>query len=76
MCNSTAKAQQPYMKLSNYESETTRFIKDFLDRNPQVVEKQKRHRGTWWDRPQSLQERDRLEQARVPSTGYVYYHNP
>jgi hypothetical protein len=64
------------LKLTNYESDTTRFIKDFLAHNPEVVEKQKRHRATWWDRPQSLEERSRLEQAKVPQQGYAYYHNP
>jgi hypothetical protein len=64
------------VKLTNYESEATQFIKEFLERNPEVVEKQKRHRATWWDRPQSLEERSRLEQAKVPHDGYVYYHNP
>jgi hypothetical protein len=64
------------VKLKNYESETTRFIQDFLAQNPDVVEKQRRHRATWWDRPQSVDERSRLEQARVPANGYVYYHNP
>jgi hypothetical protein len=62
------------MKLRNYESETTRFIREFLDQNPQVVEKQKRNRATWWDRPQNLEERRKLETDSVPQKGYVYYH--
>jgi hypothetical protein len=62
------------MKLRNYESETTRFIREFLDQNPQVVEKQKRHRATWWDRPQNLEERSKLEAATVAQKAYVYYH--
>ncbi len=61
------------MKLRNYESETTKFIRDFLEQHPQVVEKQKRNRATWWDRPQDLDERKRLEEAKVPQRGYVYY---
>jgi hypothetical protein len=64
------------MKLKNYQSEATLFIKDFLDRNPQVVDKQKQHRATWWDRPQSLQERKVADDASVPQKGYVYYNNP
>ena len=64
------------MKLRNYESETTRFIREFLERNPQVVEKQKRNRATWWDRPQDLAEQDKLDEANVPQKGYVYYSNP
>ena len=61
------------MKLRNYESETTKFIRDFLEQHPQVVEKQKRNRATWWDRPQDLDERKKLEEAKVPQPGYVYY---
>ncbi|MCC7548055.1 MAG: DUF3460 family protein [Burkholderiales bacterium] len=64
------------MKLTNYQSEITAFIRGFLDRNPEVVEKQKRNRATWWDRPQSLEERARVEASEVPQPGYVYYHNP
>ena len=56
-------------KLRNYESDTTTFIRDFLAQNPQVVEKQKSHRATWWDRPQNLDERRKLEAAQVPQTG-------
>ena len=62
------------MKLRNYESETTRFIREFLDQNPQVIEKQKSNRATWWDCPQNLDERKKLESAKVPQEGYVYYH--
>jgi hypothetical protein len=64
------------LKIIGYESEATRFIKDFLQKNPEVVEKQKRHRATWWDRPQTLEERSEVEQAQVPANGYSYYHNP
>ena len=64
------------MKLKNYQSEATAFIKDFLDKNPEVVEKQKRHRATWWDRPQTQEERARIDAAKLEQKGYVYYHNP
>jgi len=64
------------MKLRNYQSEATAFIKEFLDRHPEVLEKQKRHRATWWDRPQTLEERAKVESAKVPQKGYVYYNNP
>lgn len=64
------------MKIVNYESDVTRFLQAFLENNPQVVEKQKRYRATWWDRPQDLAERTRLEQAEVAQKGYVYYGNP
>jgi len=56
-----------------YESETTRFLRELLDKNPQLVEQQKRNRLTWWDRPQDFKERDRLDSAEVPKKSYEYY---
>ena len=60
-------------KIVNYQSDITRFIGEFLERNPQVAEEQKRHRATWWDRPQDLAERARLDQATLRQPAYVYY---
>jgi Protein of unknown function (DUF3460) len=62
--------------MSGYVSETTLFLRDFLEKNPQVVEKQKKHRATWWDRPQNLEVRKELDETEVPQTPYVYYNNP
>lgn len=59
--------------MSNYESDTTRFIRDFLNKHPEVVEKQKEARATWWDKPQDFDTRRRLEQSRVPKKSYEYY---
>lgn len=64
------------MKITKYESETTQFIRGFLAKNPQVVDKQKAARATWWDKPQSLDEQRRNDQSKVPQKAYVYYHNP
>ena len=64
------------MSKSGYESEITKFIRDFLDKNPQVVEKQKTNRATWWDRPQDLKQLKSQAESNVPQTGYVYYDKP
>ena len=40
--------------LKNYESEATKFIKDFLKKNPEVKVNQKQAREFWWDRPQDV----------------------
>jgi hypothetical protein len=56
-----------------YESEITKFLRDFLDKHPEVVEKQRRYRATWWDRPQSRHEQAALEAAKVPKKAYEYY---
>ena len=59
--------------MKNYESETTQFIRDFLNKHPEVLDKQRQARTTWWDRPQDFKERARLESAEVPMKGYEYY---
>jgi len=64
------------MPKTGYISEITKFIREFLDKNPQVVEKQKAARATWWDKPQDLELRRRDEESKVPQTGYQYYDKP
>ena len=56
-----------------YESDTTRFIRDFLKKNPEVVDKQRIARSTWWDRPQDREQRRKFEEAREPKKSYEYY---
>ena len=59
-----------------YESEITRFIRDFLAKNPQVVEQQKKNRATWWDKPQDLEVQEEHDESSVPQPGYVYFPRP
>jgi hypothetical protein len=59
-----------------YESETTRFIRELLDQNPQIKEQQKRNRLTWWDRPQDLESWSDQAESTVPQPGYVYFPLP
>jgi hypothetical protein len=59
--------------MKNYESETTQFIRDFLKKHPEVVDKQREARTTWWDRPQDFKERKQLDDAEVPKKSYEYY---
>jgi hypothetical protein len=64
------------MQKTGYVSDITRFIRDFLDKNPHVVEVQKAARATWWDKKQDLELRERNEESHVPQTGYQYYDKP
>jgi len=56
-----------------YESDTTSFIRDFLQEHPEVVEKQRMARSTWWDRPQNRDQRNKFEESRLPMKPYEYY---
>jgi hypothetical protein len=59
-----------------YQSETTKFLRDLLEKNPQLEEEQKRNRLTWWDRPQDLETWRERSQSTVPQPGYVYFPIP
>ncbi len=59
-----------------YESEATRFIREFLANNPQVVEQQKKNRATWWDKPQDLETTHEHAESAVPQPSYVYFPLP
>ena len=61
------------MSRKPYESDITRFIRDFLKKNPEVVEKQRAARSTWWDRTQNREQLKRFEEARAPKKPYEYY---
>jgi hypothetical protein len=60
----------------NYESDVTRFIRDLLANNPQIVEQQKKNRATWWDKPQDLETMKDRAQSAVPQPSYVYFPLP
>ena len=51
----------------------TIFMRDFLKKHPEVVDKQREARTTWWDRPQDFKERERLQAAKLPKKSYEYY---
>jgi hypothetical protein len=59
--------------MANYESEMTQFLRDFLKKHPEVVDKQRRARATWWDRPQDFKELERLAAGQLPKKSYEYY---
>ena len=64
------------MKSGAYESDITRFIRDLREKNPQIVELQKKNRATWWDKPQDLQTQREHAASAVAQPGYVYFPLP
>lgn len=57
----------------HYESEHTKFIRELLERRPDLPEKQREARAIWWDkRPSELSEERRMDQGRVAQSPYVY----
>ena len=59
-----------------YVSEATKFIRDLLAKNPQIVEQQQKNRATWWDKPQDLETQKEHDESAVRQPGYVYFPLP
>lgn len=56
-----------------YESDTTAFLRDLLKKQPEIVDKQRAHRATWWERKPDAAPTGQLESARVVRHSYEYY---
>ena len=61
------------MKIDKYESDTTKFIRDLLNKKPELKEEQKKARAMWWDKTLDLKELRRQRDAEVERSSYVYY---
>ena len=59
--------------MATYESEHTKFMRELLEKNPQLVEQQKQARAIWWDKKLDKDERKRFKESNVPQKGYVYF---
>ncbi len=61
------------MKIDKYESDTTKFIRDLLQKKPEIKEDQKIARAMWWDKTLDLKELKHQREAEVERSSYVYY---
>lgn len=62
--------------MAMYESEHTRFIREWLARHPEQIEEQKRGRALWWDKkPIDPDTQQRTISATIPAKAYYYDSN-
>lgn len=62
--------------MAMYESDHTRFMREWLEQHPEELQVQKNGRALWWDKPpQDLDTQRRLEEAAVPQKPYYYDAN-
>lgn len=57
----------------SYESDHTKFMREFLEKNPQLQEKRLAARNIWWDKKLDKEERKRFNESSVPMQPYVYF---
>lgn len=59
--------------MAMYESDHTRFMREWLEKNPQELAEQKSGRALWWDKaPQDADMQQRLAVTRVAQKSYYY----
>ena len=57
----------------HYESEHTKFMRELLQKRPDLIDKQREGRAIWWDkRPKELAEERVMDNSRVAQSAYVY----
>ena len=58
----------------HYVSDHTQFIREVLERKPELVADQKKGRAIWWDKsPRDLADRSEMDSGLIPQTPYVYF---
>lgn len=56
-----------------YESEHTKFMREWLEKHPEERQEQQRGRALWWDKlPRSLDDMKRATESKVPQKAYCY----
>jgi hypothetical protein len=58
--------------MAMYESEHTKFMRDWMERHPEQIEEQRKGRALWWDKPQDLDAQRRVNESKVPQRAYYY----
>jgi Protein of unknown function (DUF3460) len=61
------------VKKTGYESDITNFIRELLEKKPEIKVEQKKARAMWWDKILDRDELQRKREAEVERTSYVYY---
>lgn len=64
----------PLLPARHYVSDHTRFIRDLLERKPEIETSQRVGREIWWDKlPADVDAQREMNAGRVPQKAYVYY---
>ena len=58
--------------MAMYESEHTKFMREWMAKHPEQRDEQKKGRALWWDKPQDTQITREFAEAKVPAKAYPY----
>ncbi len=57
---------------TGYESDTTRMIRDLLEKKPEILDERQRGRSMWWDKRLDQDTLRRNQESRINQAPYVY----
>lgn len=59
--------------MAKYESEHTKFMREWLEKNPAEIAEKQKGRALWWDKtPRDLETQKQDAQATVAPKAYYY----
>ena len=59
--------------MAMYESDHTKFMREWMEKHPEQRDEQKKGRAMWWDKsPRDLDARRMMDEGKVPQKPYVY----
>lgn len=59
-----------------YESDVTRFLRELLEKHPELKDLQKKNRATWWEKKLDLDQLKHYERSQAPKQPYAYFPLP
>lgn len=62
--------------MAMYESDVTKFVRDLLDKQPDLIDLQRQNRATWWDKTLDADQLRRNEASEAPKAPYAYFPLP
>ena len=62
--------------MAMYESDITVFLRDLMDKNPELKELQQKNRAMLWDKKLNLDELKRQQESEAPKAPYAYFPLP
>jgi hypothetical protein len=62
--------------MAMYESDLTKFLRDILDKQPDLQALQKANRATWWDKKLDPDQQRRNAVSEAPKAPYAYFPLP
>ena len=58
--------------MAMYESDHTKFMREWMEKHPEQRDEQKEGRALWWDKKQDVDSTGRNAASKVPQKPYPY----